>query len=206
MPLLNGYWRKGKMENYINDWIIYPLQNALHGNIYFNMDDMRSAVAFFKREESMELFHERMKPYYLMFFEANPVMFQLGACWDVRRFILMTMEEDESFIPWFTDNFCLWNVVHAWAEHYKKEKSESKEFMNMLLCLLSEGYGCDWEAHVNELRHILLREEIEGNQYSRAVYCMFHGFVMIGRTSLPWQEKIALYSQFCSHWFVLRFL
>ena len=51
-----------------------------------------------------------------------------------------------------------------------------------------------------------MREEIKGNQYSRAVYCMFHGFVMIGRTTFPWQEKIALYSQFCSHWFVLRFL
>lgn len=206
MPLLNGYWRKGKMENFIDEWIVCPLQDAMYGGIYLDMNVMRNVLGHCKNEDGMEVFHDRMKPYYLMFFEANPVMFQHGACWDVRRFILMTMEEDESFIPWFTDNFCLWNVVHAWAEHYKKEKSESKEFMNMLLCLLSEGYECDWEAHVNELRHILLREEIEGNQYSRAVYCMFHGFVMIGRTSLPWQEKIALYSQFCSHWFVLRFL
>ena len=194
------------MENYINDWIIYPLHNALHGNKYLDIDDMRSALDFFKREEGMELFHEIMKPYYRMYFEVNPVMFQNGACWDVRRFILMAMEADESFLSWFTDNFCLWNVVHAWAEYFGKSKNESKEFMNLLFCLLSRGYECDWDFHVNELRHILLREEIEGNQYSRAVYCMFHGFVMIGRTMLPLHEKIALYSQFCSHWFVLRFI
>lgn len=206
MRLLNGYWRSEKMEHFIDEWIICPLHNAMHDGIYFNLNVMRNVLSHCKDENGMELFHEKMKPYYRMFFEVNPVMFQYGPCLEVRRFILMAMEEDESFLIWFTDNFCLWNVVHAWAEYYRKQKSESKEFMNLLLCLLSEGYECDWDSHVNELRHILLREEIKGNQYSRAVYCMFHGFVMLGRTTLPWQEKIALYSQFCSHWFVLRFL
>lgn len=194
------------MENFVDEWITSPLHNAMYDGEYLNMNVMKNVLDHCKNEDGMEVFHEKMKPYYRMYFKVNSVMFQNGSCSDVRRFILMAMEEDESFISWFTDNFCLWNVVHAWAEYYKKEKSESKEFMDLLLCFLSIGYECEWESHVNELRHILLREEIEGNQYSRAVYCMFHGFVMIGKTTLPRQEMIALYSQFSSHWFVLRFL
>lgn len=206
MLLLNGYWRSETMENFVDEWITSPLHNAMYDGEYLNMNVMKNVLDHCKNEDGMEVFHEKMKPYYRMYFKVNSVMFQNGSCSDVRRFILMAMEEDESFISWFTDNFCLWNVVHAWAEYYKKEKSESKEFMDLLLCFLSIGYECEWESHVNELRHILLREEIEGNQYSRAVYCMFHGFVMIGKTTLPRQEMIALYSQFSSHWFVLRFL
>lgn len=194
------------MENFIDEWIISPLQNAMYNSKYLNMNVMRNVLGHCKNEDGMEVFHEKMKPYYQMYIEVSPVMFQHGSCWDVRRFILMAMEEDESFISWFTDNFCLWNIVHAWAEYYKKEKCESKEFMDLLLCLLSEGYECEWESHVNELRHILLREEIEGNQYGRSVYCMFHGFVMIGRTMLSQQEKEGLYGQFRECWFFLRFL
>lgn len=194
------------MENFIDEWIISPLHNAMYDGEYLNMNVMRNVLGHCKNENGMEVFHEKMKPYYQMYFEVNPVMFQHGSCWDVRRFILMAMKEDESLLTWFTDNFCLWNVVHAWAEYYRKQKSESNEFMNLLFCLLSEGYECDWESHVDELRHVLLGEEIKGNQYSRAVYCMFHGFVMVGRTTFLRQEKIALYSQFSSHWFVLRFL
>ena len=194
------------MENFVDEWITSPLHNAMYDGEYLNMNVMKNVLDHCKNEDGMEVFHEKMKPYYRMYFKVNSVMFQNGSCSDVRRFILMAMEEDESFISWFTDNFCLWNVVHAWAEYYKKEKSESKEFMDLLLCFLSIGYECEWESHVNELRHILLREEIEGNQYSRAVYCMFHAFVMLGKTTLPRQEMIALYSQFSSHWFVLRFL
>lgn len=54
--------------------------------------------------------------------------------------------------------------------------------MNLLFILLSEGYECDWEPYVKELRHILLRKEVEGNQYSLSIYSMFHAFVMIGKT------------------------
>ena len=206
MRLLNGYWRSEKMEYFIDENIIYPLHHAMHDGIYFNRKNLQFALECCRQEDRMDIFHEKMRPYYRKFLMIDSDMSQNVACDDVRYFILKAIPEDELFVEWFTENFHLWDVVHAWAEYYRKQKSESKEFMNLLLCLLSEGYECDWDSHVNELRHILLREEIKGNQYSRAVYCMFHGFVMLGRTTLPWQEKIALYSQFCSHWFVLRFL
>jgi non-homologous end joining protein Ku len=94
MPLLNGYWKKSKMENFIDEWIVCPLQDAMYGGIYLDMNVMRNVLGHCKNEDGMELFHEKMQPYYQMYFEVNPVMFQHGACWDVRRFILMAMEEE----------------------------------------------------------------------------------------------------------------
>ena len=83
------------MEYFIDENIIYPLHHAMHDGIYLNMDVMRNVLSHCKDENGMELFHEKMKPYYRMFFEVNPVMFQYGPCLEVRRFILMAMEEDE---------------------------------------------------------------------------------------------------------------
>ena len=95
MPLLNGYRKKSKMENFIDEWIVCPLQDAMYGGIYLDMNVMRNVLGHCKNEDGMEVFHDRMKPYYQMYFEVNPVMFQHDSCEDVRRFILMAMEEDE---------------------------------------------------------------------------------------------------------------
>lgn len=194
------------MENYINDYIILPLHNAIHGNIYFNLYNLRSALDYCIQEDGMEVLHEKMKPYYKMYLEVNPIMFKRGACWDVRSFILVAMKEDDLFVEWFADNVHLGNIVYSWAKFFGKEKYESNEFMSLLLCFLVIRLECEWESHVNDLRNILLREEVEGNQYSRSVYCMFHAFVMIGKTKRPQQEKIDLYKKFLDHWFFLRFL
>lgn len=194
------------MENFIDEWIISPLHNAMLGDIYFNRKELQNALDYCKREDGMDMFHEKMRPYYRKFLKIDTDMSQYGACSDVRYFILKTIPEDELFVEWFTENFRLWDVVHAWAGHFRKSRSESREFMNLLLCLLVGGYECDWDTHVNELRHILLREEIEGDQYSRSIYCMFHAFVMIGKANLPLYEKEELYRLFVDHWFFLRFL
>ena len=194
------------MEYFVDEWIINPLHNALHGEEYFSMKVMRNVLAHCKEEDGMDVFHEKMKPYYRMFLEANPCMFQHGASDDVRYFILKAIPEDEYFIEWFAENISLMEVVHAWAGYYGNSNNESKEFMNLLLLLLSEGYECDWEPYVKELRHILLRKEVEGNQYSLSIYSMFHAFVMIGKTDCTLQKKKDLYGLFYGHWFFLRFL
>lgn len=194
------------MENYIDENIIYPLHNAMHGDIYFNRKNLLSALAYCRQEDCMDIFHRKMQPYYRKFLEIDTDMSQNDACDDVRYFIMKAIPEDEWFVEWFTENFRLWDVVHAWAGHFRKSRSESREFMNLLFFLLISGYECDWESHVNELRHILLREEIEGDQYSRSIYCMFHAFVMIGKAKLNLYEKEELYKLFVDHWFFLRFL
>ena len=206
MRLLNGYWRSEKMEYFIDENIIYPLHHAMHDGIYFNRKNLQFALECCRQEDRMDIFHEKMRPYYRKFLMIDSDMSQNVACDDVRYFILNAIPEDELFVEWFTENFHLWDVVHAWANHFRKSRSESRDFMNLLFCLLSNGYECDWESHVKELRHVLLREEIEGDQYSRSIYCMFHAFVMIGKAKSTLYEKKELYKLFVDHWFVLRFL
>lgn len=194
------------MEYFIDENIIYPLHNAMLGGIYFNRKNLQFALECCKQEDGMDIFHEKMRPYYRKFLSIDSDMSQNLACDDVRYFILKAIPEDKLFAAWFSENFCLWDVVHDWASHFRKSKSESKEFMNLLLALLTVGYECDWESHVKELRRVLLREEIEGDPYSRSIYCMFHAFVMIGNAKLPLNEKENLYKMFADHWFFLRFL
>ena len=206
MQSLNAYWRSEKMENFVDEWIIDPLHNAIHAEIYFSMKVMQNVLAHCKEEGGMDVFHKKMRPYYRMFLEANPCMFQHGASYDVRYFILKAIPEDELFITWFAENFNLMDIVHAWAGYYDNSKSESREFMNLLFCLFIGGYECDWESCVKELRHILLRMEVEGNQYSRSIYSMFHGFVMISKNDCSLQKRKDLYELFNGYWFFLRFL
>ena len=51
------------MENFVDEWVIYPLHNALHSEEYFSMKVMRNVLAHCKEEDGMDVFHEKMKPY-----------------------------------------------------------------------------------------------------------------------------------------------
>ena len=47
------------MENFVDEWIINPLHNALHGEEYFSMKVMRNVLAHCKEEDGMDVFHEK---------------------------------------------------------------------------------------------------------------------------------------------------
>ena len=51
------------MENFVDEWIINPLHNALHSEEYFSMKFMRNVLAHCKEEDGMDVFHEKMQPY-----------------------------------------------------------------------------------------------------------------------------------------------
>lgn len=47
------------MEKFVDEWIIEPLHNAIHAEIYFSMKVMRNVLAHCKEEDGMDVFHEK---------------------------------------------------------------------------------------------------------------------------------------------------
>lgn len=208
MRLLNGYWRSEKMENFIRINIVNPLTYALQSGT-IAMDRLIAAMRYCFHSEDVDAMNElsdAMLPFYKKYFYADPSILGYGK-WEVREVICHCMKVDYGFFSWVAEEKNLLDAAHSWAEYHKKccQSHNTDPFLKLLESMAETFYDYKCIVETDIIRKELIKERIEGNAYSREIYCIMHAFITI------WHEehcsvnhKIRLLKLLSRHWNFIR--
>ena len=196
------------MKNYIKINIVNPLTTALQtGKI--TTDWVIASMEYCFRSGDMDAMDElgdAMLPFYKKYFYADPSILGYGKG-DIREVICYCMKSDYSLFSWVEEEQNLLDSASCWAEHQKKQcqSHNADAFLKLLKSMTEIFYGYKCIDETDSIRKELIRERIEGNAYSREIYCIMHAFITI------WHEehntnyqKIRLFNLLSRHWNFIR--
>lgn len=197
------------MENFIEQEITNPLLEAMSRGIQGSPlafeGRLISALDFCYREYDSFSMSKRMRYFYRCLFYADPSVMDYGKS-EVRSVILNAMKSDNHFKEWAESEMDLLESAHAWAEYCRQLCDSKRDYFDLFEVLSFTEYNDSWKALKIGLKRIFINQQIEGNQYSREVYCILHAFVMIWEKDIDSEKKDELFRLFREHWNFLRFL
>lgn len=196
------------MKNYITRNIINPLNDALQ---YGTLSKERVITAMnyclrSKNADSRDRLGYAMLPFYQNYFYADSSILGYGK-WEVREVIRYCMENDDSFYNWLSDGYNLLETAHCWAEYHKKccQSHHTDAFLRLLESMSHTFYLYECLVESGDIRQELIRERIEGNAYSREVYCIMHAFITIWHEEhSTLEQRIRLFKLLSRHWNYIR--
>lgn len=196
------------MKDYIRINIVNPLTRALQsGAIATN--SVIAAMEYCFRSEDMDAMNElsdAMLPFYKEYFYADPSILGYGK-WEVREVICHCMKVDYGFFSWVAEEKNLLDAAHFWAEYHKQEcqSHNADSFFQLLESMTHTFYGYGCLVNSDEIRQELIKERIEGNAYSREVYCIMHAFITIWlEEHYTLKQKIKYFKLLSRHWSFIR--
>ena len=119
------------------------------------------------------------------------------------------MKNDDGFYYWLSDGYDIHQTAHDWAAYHKKccQSHHADAFLQLLGSMTHTFYAHDCLCESEEIRDILIRERIEGNAYSREIYCIMHAFITIWMEEhCTLKQKIRLFKLLIWHWNFIRAL
>ena len=198
------------MKDYIARNIVNPLTVALQGGP-IAMNNVIRAMDYCFQSEDMHAMGElgrAMLPFYQDYFYVD-LSFLGYRKWEVREVVRYCLKNDDSFYYWLSDGSNLLETAHCWAKYHKKccQSHHTDAFLRLLETMTHTFYGYECWVDSDDIRQELIRERIEGNAYSREVYCIMHAFISIwleGHCTL--KQKIRLFNLLSLHWSFIRAL
>ena len=202
------------MENYIERNIIQPLNDALDdewGLESYARDNIYRALTYCKRQgiKGEGCLASAMHTLYEKFFFAHYSVHGVSArgVWEI---VSQVMQEDYGFFDWVEAEHNLLASAHAWAQYQKREQAYSHCYPQLLRAMSATFYSYSLyiaQEDIDEAKRILVRERVEGNPYSREIYCMYYAFIAIwNEYSLSATRKEQLFSQVVDEWHIVRHL
>lgn len=198
------------MKIYIDKYIVTPLDEAVQkGNTYRYIDFKGSLIYSLEQccnHGRMEELSEAMQPFYDMYVYANPCILGYEKA-EIRVVIRRAIELDPYFYNHDDCEDCLFISAGRWAEHLKNQcySHNTNDYFLLLESMSVALYDHPCPVNSDYMRKKLVREKIEGNSYSREVYCILHAFLTIweqrGLTSV---RKQFLFRTFKNHWCFIR--
>lgn len=194
--------------DYIDSEIIEPLNRLLAGEQLEKDEDFWPRMKYFLNvcydRQHQEMLYNGIHPIYELYVYKRHKLFEQPNS-SLREFIQYAIDKDPDFGYWakFRD---VRLMADAWAQHARKVGENSWYFRRVLVRMLSSGFEADWDSLNSFFKERLVWEDLEGNQWSLGVYCIFHAFVMIGSTNRSPKEKMMLFDLFQNKWNFLRFL
>lgn len=197
------------MDNFIEKEIKAPLLKAMHegimGSALVFENSLMSALDFAYREYDSLSISLEMRYFYHCLFYADPLIVGHGKS-EVRSIVRNAMKFDNHFNEWAESELDMLKSAHAWAEYYRQLCNSTNDYFKLLEVLAFNSYEESWEELKKGLRKVFISQQIEGNQYSREVYCILHAYVMIWKENIDFWKKYDYFILFRKHWNFLRFL
>lgn len=199
------------MNDYINQHIIKPLTDALYsdeGMDSWGKGKVDSALLYCSRQNvPVWKIAEAMHPLYETYIYSDPAIHGFGK-WAIKELILWVMNQDDDLFEWIQEKEgVLLESAHAWAAYQKESQGTVSDYLYLLKTMSAILYSYWYDTPTDEVRKQLVKEKVEGNPYSREIYCIFHAFITIwDKGSLSTQRKIDLFGQVVEHWHFIRHL
>lgn len=199
------------MRNYIKQHIIKPLTDALYseeGMDAWEKGKVYSALMYCNEQNApVWQIAEAMHPLYEKYIYSDPLIHGFGK-WAIKELILWVMNQDDDLFEWIQEREgVLLESAHAWAAYQKENQGNSHDYLNLLKTMSATFYSYWYDTPTDEVRRMLVKEKVEGNPYSREIYCIFHAFITIwDRDNLSTMRKSDLFSQVVEHWSFIRHL
>lgn len=198
------------MENYIRINIVNPLRLALQSGAIAKESVMGAMRYCFRSGDwdTMNELGDAMLPFYMKYFYADSSILGFGK-WEVREVIRYCLDRDESLFYWVSDENNLLDCAFCWAEYHRKccQSHYANTFLQLLECMTNTFYGNECLVESDAIRQELIRERIEGNAYSREIYCIMHAFITIWHEEgVTLKQKIKLFHLLSQHWNFIRAL
>lgn len=202
------------MEHYIEWNIIRPLNDALSdewGLELYTRESIYRALTYCKRQGTKGEggLASAMHPLYEKFFFAHHSVHGVGArgVWEI---VSQVLQEDHDFYGWVEMERNLLDSAHAWAQHQKIEQAYNPCYPHLLRTIAATFYSYSLyitQEDIDEAKNILVRERVEGNPYSREIYCMYYAFIAIwNEYNLSSTRKEKLFSLVVDEWHIVRHL
>lgn len=196
------------MKDYITRNIIAPLAYALQGGT-LGKERVVAAMNYClqsKNTDARNILGFAMLPFYQDYFYADDSIIGYEK-WEVREVIGYCMENDDTFYYWLSDGYNLLETAHSWAEYHKKccQSHHVGAFLELLESMTHTFYVYECLVESSDIRQELIRERIEGNAYSREVYCIMHAFITIWlEEHYTLKQKIRFFKLLHRHWYFIR--
>lgn len=193
-------------EDYIDEYIITPLRECTEGDkpqdkVYWG--DLQQSVYNCQRWGMMAQLHEKMRPFYEMYFYADRTLFS-SKQHQAHFFVEDVAKRDEEFV-WWAEEQDLVAATDAWADYLRIQDVSSHIYFRFLNVLLEKNFVAEWASIAKEMTDNLFRAEVNCDYKTGELYCILHAVSMIMKTDWSQRHKQEMLSLLQTTWDFLKF-
>ena len=181
-----------RAEEIIEKYIIHPLRELTHDIKEPDQYEFFEWLSEIRERGWMPLLHEKITPYYRMFFYPQPYFYssdKLNKKWFLSMFVDEILSFDEKFEEWLSEKNIL-DIIDSWAIYNRKGHDPSWHYLYVFDYLFYGQEEVDWKKISDCLLDKLMIEIYhKGDKYSCEVYAYAYSAANVNAANLSIEEK-----------------